>query len=154
MIEIKSARIRVVAVGNPLRGDDGVGPAVLERLRENPISGVDLIDIGSDPLDVVETLLDADKVIVIDAARLDREAGHFEIFRAEDLIEMPGGNPFSTHEYGLAEGLNLARALGCLPDVRIIGIQPQQIELGAGLSSAVAARIPDIVKLVLKEVSS
>ena len=149
-------RIKIVAVGNTLRGDDGVGPAVIERLRFMGLpENIALVDVGADPLDITEHLVDVDKVIVIDAARMGAAPGELAIFHPEDISEHPGGNPFSTHAYGLAEGFELARALGCLPeDVHIIGVQPEQYGMAAGLSSAVAARIPEIIKIVMEEVLS
>ncbi len=150
-----AGKIKIIAVGNPLRGDDGVGPAVLEQLREAQLpENVDLIDSGSDPLDVVRHIMDAERAIVIDAAGMNREPGHIELLRPEDLRIAVNGGLCSTHGYGLAEGLELARAVGFRTDVLIIGIQPENVSPRDGLSPSVASRIPDVINLVLEEVAS
>ncbi len=150
-----AGRIKIIAVGNPLRGDDGVGPAVLERLRETRLpENVELIDSGSDPLDVVRHIMDAERAIVIDAAGMNREPGHIELLKPEDLRLAVNGGLCSTHGYGLAEGLELARAVGFRTDVLIIGIQPENVSPRDGLSTSVASRIPDVINLVLEEVAS
>ncbi len=150
-----AGRIKIIAVGNPLRGDDGVGPAVLERLRETRLpENVELIDSGSDPLDVVRHIMDAERAIVIDAAGMNREPGHIELLKPEDLRLVVNGGLCSTHGYGLAEGLELARAVGFRTDVLIIGIQPENVSPRDGLSASVASRIPDVINLVLEEVAS
>ena len=147
--------VQVVAVGNPLRGDDGVGQAVLERLRDAGLpDNVGLVDAGADPLDVVEHVMEADKVIIIDAAGMGRAPGHVALLRPENLRESVTGAPYSTHGYGLAEGLELARACGFSADVLIIGIQPESVGPATGLSPAVASSIPEVVNLVLQEVAS
>lgn len=147
--------IRIVAVGNTLRGDDGVGPAVLERLRRMNLPGnVGLVDSGADPLDVTTHLMDADKVIIIDAANMNMAPGTVELLLPEQLKRMQIAKPFSTHAYGVAEGVELARAAGFNPIISIIGVQPASVEENAGLSPEVAACIPEVLKIVLEEVAS
>ena len=148
-------RIKIIAIGNPLRGDDGVGPAVLDRLRAVELpDNVTLIDSGSDPMDAVPHLFDTDKVVIIDAASMNRAPGHIELLCPDNLRETSDHAPCSTHVYGLAEGLALARAVGFKPEIRIIGIQPQNTDAAEGLSPEVASRIPDIINLVLEEAAS
>ena len=147
--------IKIIAVGNRLRGDDGVGPAVLERLRGMELpENVVLVDAGADPLDAVGHIMDAEKVVIIDAAGMNRAPGHVALLRPDNLRAVANGTPISTHMYGLAEGIELARAAGFKPDIRIIGIQPENTGVAECLSPAVASRIPDVINLVLEEAAS
>ena len=147
--------VKIIAGGNMLRGDDGVGPVVLERLRGMQMpENVTLINAGSDPLDAIAHILDSDKAVIIDAAGMNREPGCIELLRPENLRMAVNSAPVSTHMYGLAEGIELARAVGFKTDIRIIGIQPENTGASESLSPAVAARIPDVIKLVLEEVAS
>jgi hydrogenase maturation protease len=64
----------LVGLGNPLNGDDGFGPLVLERLRAagTIIEGVTLVDAGTDLLNQIESFAGYDRVVLIDAV-LDPE---------------------------------------------------------------------------------
>jgi hydrogenase maturation protease len=65
----------LVAVGNPLSGDDGFGPLVLEQLQAgadlNP--AVTLVDAGTDLLNHIESFAGYARVVLVDAI-LDPEA--------------------------------------------------------------------------------
>ncbi|MFA6449879.1 MAG: hydrogenase maturation protease [bacterium] len=147
--------IKIIAVGNPLRGDDGVGPAVLEMLRGMELpDNVGLVNAGCDPLDAIGHIMDADKAVIIDAAGMNRAPGFIALLRPENLRAVSNSTPCSTHIYGLAEGIELALAVGFKPEIRIIGIQPENTGAAEGLSAAVASSIPDVIKLVMEEVAS
>lgn len=58
----------LAGLGNPLSGDDGFGPRVIERLRECGLpSGVMLLDAGTDLLNHVESFAEYERVVLIDA---------------------------------------------------------------------------------------
>jgi hydrogenase maturation protease len=134
--------ITVIGIGNPYRGDDGVGPAVLAGLRErfgnNP--RICLVELDGEPMRLLDTWADSDVVIVVDAVRSSRPAGTIHTFAAGDLDDLAvdsvafGGG----HLLGLLEAVHLARALNRLPPtLEIIGIEGAQFALGEGLSGAV-----------------
>ena len=59
---------------------------------------------------------------------------------------------FSTHAFGLAEAVELARALGRLPPRLIVyGVEGTTFEAGIGLSPEVAAAVQEVVERVLGE---
>jgi hydrogenase maturation protease len=56
----------------------------------------------------------------------------------------------SSHGIGVAEAVELARALGRLPRrLTLIGVEAAGFEVGASLSSAVADRLDDAVRAVV-----
>jgi hydrogenase maturation protease len=58
----------------------------------------------------------------------------------------------STHAFGVAEAIELARALGQLPPALVVyGVEGATFEAGAGLSAAVAAAVPQVVAQVRQE---
>ena len=68
-------RTLLVALGNPLSGDDGFGARVMERLRsaaEGFPTGVSLVDAGTDLLNHIESFAEYDRVVLMDAV-LDPE---------------------------------------------------------------------------------
>jgi len=63
--------IKVIAVGNDLYGDDGVGNAVLDVLEKmSEMKEVELIDGATDALGLIDYFSDTDHVIIVDAAQM------------------------------------------------------------------------------------
>ncbi len=146
----------ILGLGNSLRGDDGVGPAVIEKLRNHPDlpPNVDLVDGGTAGLETAVYLQNRQKVIIIDAADVGCPPGTWRRFTlAEAQLLMGAAQMRGTlHTVGLAEALALAEALDIMPETLIIfGVQPEHVDWELGLSTAVASCIPDLCSQVLKE---
>ena len=141
--------VLVAGVGNVLRGDDGVGVAVVEQLeREGVPEGVRLFDVGIGGIHLVQELQDlVDALIVVDAVDTQRPPGTVVTLRPrvrtpsgpDDLADMHYADP--------DRALMLAGALNRLPDVLwVVGVQPEDADrLGEGLSQPVAAAVPAAV---------
>jgi hydrogenase maturation protease len=134
--------ITVIGIGNPYRGDDGVGPAVLAGLRErfggNP--RVRLVELDGEPARLVEAWAGSDVVVVVDAVRSSRPAGAIHRLDAADLDGVVAGEVAfgGGHLLGLSEAIDLARTLDRLPPtLEIIGIEGARFALGERLSAAV-----------------
>lgn len=146
-------RTLVLALGNPLRGDDGIGAAVLAALAEKPLpEQVTLLDGGTPGLETALLLQGYARAIILDAAAMDRAPGDWQRF-APQAAQLQGADLRGTlHSAGLAEALILGEALGILPpDIIIYGVQPTSIGWEAGLSAPVAAAIPAVCASVLAE---
>lgn len=143
----------VLAVGNPIMGDDGLGLAVLARLREDPRvpNGVRLVDGGTWGMNLMPEVESAARLILVDAINLGAPPG--------TLIRLEGkalpryfALKLSPHQVDLKEILALAELRGTLPVTTVaIGVQPGSVDLRHGLSPAVEARVADAVQLVLEE---
>lgn len=145
-------RTLVMGIGNILRGDDGIGIAVVDALKTQTLpEHVTVLDAGTPGFELVLLMQDYDHVIVIDAADMDARAGTWRVF-APDEVKLRAGDLYlrgTLHYAGLAEALNLGTALGILPPkITIIGIQPQVIDWQQGLSACVADVIPTICAVV------
>jgi hydrogenase maturation protease len=109
----------VIGLGNALRGDDGIGPAVIEALRpEN--EGLTLIESSGD--DLLEWLTsDAfDRAIVVDAADLGQAPGCWARLTPAHLSA--DSTQGLTHGMGLAQSLEMAAALGAAPPISIYAV--------------------------------
>lgn len=144
----------VIGLGNPDRGDDGVGALVVETLRGRLPDGVEAMIRTGDMLALVDDWAGADAVICIDAAaplgapgRIHRIDGH-----AGALLPEPG--LASSHAFGLAEAIALASVLGSAPASLIVyAVEGTNFDGGAPLSAAVAGVVEDVAERVLAEVT-
>jgi hydrogenase maturation protease len=142
----------VIAVGNPLRRDDGAGAAVLECLRARVPTGVELVGAGGEPSELMDAWDGAAQAVVVDAVRTGAEPGSLHRFDASAQPLPARTGSASTHGLGLAEALELGRALGRLPQrVVVVGIEAGDEGQGAGLSEPVAAAVEGAAALVLEE---
>ena len=147
-------RLLVAAIGNPDRGDDGVGPAVARVLKRHMPAGVRILECGGDVLELVDTWAGSAAAILIDASD---PAGNPGRIRRLDLVTSVLPADFaqnSTHAFGLAETIELARALGQLPSHLVVYlIEGERFDTGAPLSPPVAAAVGKVVKAILAELS-
>jgi hydrogenase maturation protease len=145
----------VVGIGNPSRGDDGVGIAVARRLRDRDLPCVRVIESNGDVGTVMQAFADFAQVILVDASHGGARPGAVRRFdaRVEKLPLSLGGS--STHGLGLAEAIELARALGALPpSVAVYAIEGRAFERGGPLSRAVAAAALDVEQRIASEVGA
>ena len=129
----------VIGIGNEFRRDDGVGPAVLARLRGQHLPGVRLADCDGETGRLLELWRDADLAIVVDAVRVQHpEPGR--IHRRSLRHPAMAGRPASSHGSDLGAAVELARALGRLPRLLLLyAVEVADTSFGVGLSPAVAA---------------
>jgi len=146
----------IIALGNPLRGDDGIGQAVLAALKNcaDLPEHVSCIDGGTAGLETILLWNDFPHAILIDAAEMGRKPGEWVRFVPAEVTL--GGVDFhsigAVHSAGLAHALELSDALGQTPaEVVIFGIQPGEIGWEPGLTSAVTDVIPAICNEIIRE---
>lgn len=93
----------------------------------------------------------ADVAIVVDSvARTIAHPGRIQRVDAEMLEGVVSAT--SSHAFGVAEAVRLGRALGALPDALVVfGVDADRLDLGIGLSGAVATAVPRAVAAVVEE---
>jgi hydrogenase maturation protease len=145
-------RIVVIGVGNLLLKDEGIGIHAVRALQEIDLPpDIKLIDGGTSP-DLIAYTRAGDKMIIIDAAKAGGEPGSIYRFKPEDLAAGKG-TLTSAHEMGVVENLKLMTLTDNEPrEIVIIGIEPKDIEWGTELSPELQEKMPEIVKVVLKEI--
>jgi hydrogenase maturation protease len=151
---LSERKVNIVGVGNTLMGDDGVGPAAIERLRNRDLGeGVVLWDAGLAVSDVLGLMDPADPLIVVDAVRAGGEPG--TLYEAEIDVtaedEAAAGAMFSLHEVSAMPALQLEAVTGrVFEDVTVIGVEPAVVQWGDGLSPTVAEALEKLVDAVLR----
>jgi hydrogenase maturation protease len=148
------ATLKVVCVGNRWRGDDAVGLEVARRLKGALPAGVELSEREGEPTALIDAWDGADALWLVDAVSSGAEAGTIHRLDASEL-ELPAELfRASTHHVGLAEAVELARALGRLPPKTVVyGIEGGDFEVGDELTPAVAAAVERVAEAVREEVA-
>ena len=128
----------VIGVGNPDRGDDAAGPAVIEALRGLELDDLSLVAWTGD----LAALLDLDGwaggcVLVVDCTATGSAPGTVRRWDAtvHDLRGLQ--HPAGTHDLSLADVIALGRRLGRFPARLIVfGIEGERYDAGAPMSAA------------------
>ncbi len=148
-------RLLVIGVGNAERGDDGAGMAVVEALQRMLPSGVEVRAMGGNGTRLMEAWAEAKALWVVDAVRAGGAPG--TIYRYEAHTEPLPVRAFatSTHTFGLAEAVEVARALGRLPKRLVVyGIEAATFELGTSVSAAVQQAATEVAQRIQTEVEA
>jgi len=143
----------VIGLGNTYAHDDGVGPAVAAALGADAPEGIRVIELDGEPARVIEAWAGTPLTIVIDASRSGTEPGTVRRLEGADLAEggvlAAAGRRSSSHALGVAEALELGRALGRLPARLVVfAVEGHDASPGPGLSASVAAAVPELVVAV------
>jgi hydrogenase maturation protease len=136
-------RTLIAGFGNVLRGDDGFGVAVVERLRaEHPADpDVEVIEIGTAGIRLAQELLTpCDRLIIVDAVHRGAAPGTVHVSAIDAVEPVADVDP---HLAVPARALSLARALGAMPrEVFLVGCEPLEVdELTTELSPPVRAAV-------------
>jgi hydrogenase maturation protease len=129
----------------PYRRDDGLGPYVVERLRERGLPDVVLATSLGETTELLDLWDGADLAIVVDAVRAT--PAHPGRVHRLTVFDPPGERSRAAHGLDLAEAVELARVLGRLP-VRLVlyAVEVAVVGYGTSLSpevTAAAARVAD-----------
>jgi len=150
----RKPNILVIGIGNAYRSDDAAGLIAARRGRQQGPECGSVIEHAGEGAALMELWKDADTVIVIDAVRSGAAPGTISRFDAA-LRPLPASMfRDSTHVFGLAEAVELSRALKQLPRPLIVyGVEAQNLEAGTNLSPAIEFAIQTVVERVLQELS-
>jgi hydrogenase maturation protease len=140
--------VLILAVGNLLMGDEGVGIHLLRALEhEPPVPGARLLDGGVAGINLLEDIQRARSVIMIDATRDGRPAGTVTLLRPATVGAIPQG--LSAHDFGLKDLFAAAALLGSMPDVHLFTISVETVKpMCLELSPPVAAALPEVLHSV------
>ena len=141
MLEFLKSRLKgnvlILGVGNPLRGDDGAGPHLIEQL--NGKIDAALLDCGEVPENFLGKIVELrpDTILIIETVHLGAPPGAAAIIDADDFDRSATGLlPSGTHHASLWLSMNYLK-IECGAEVFVLGIQPQKTEFGIGISNEV-----------------
>jgi hydrogenase maturation protease len=146
----------VLGIGNLIMSDDGAGIRVIQHLADNyrfP-PDVTVFDGGTLGLDLLPQLEGIDRLLIVDAVNTGNAPGTLVRFAGEE-IPIVMETKLSPHQMGLKDLLAVAMLQGIKPpEMVLLGIQPENIELGLDLSPAVEAKFDTLIVNVLRELEN
>jgi len=145
----------VIGIGNAWRNDDGAGLAVARLLDAMLLDGVEVLEREGEPTSLIDAWEGAAAVWLVDAVSSGAQAG--SVHRHDASAEALPARLYdtSTHHFGLAEAVELARALGRLPEhVVVFGIEGASFDTGETLSPEVQAAAARVAEAIREEVAA
>jgi hydrogenase maturation protease len=135
----------LIGVGNGWRGDDGAGLALARRVRELAPPGVEVREVDGDATALMDAWSGAEHVVVVDAAQSEAAPGTVRRFDAGATALPVRALRSSTHAFGVSDAVELARALGRLPDrLEVYAIEGASFTAGERLSPAVERAVAEL----------
>ncbi len=151
-------KVLIAGVGNILRGDDGFGVRVVQRLANLPRpESVRVVEVGISGFSLVQELMDGyEACIVVDAADRGRAPGTLYLIEPDLAIpsdaqaERLHHELIDAHYADPSRALLLAAALGIKPRrTFVVGCQPAKVEeLRETLSPPVERAVPEALHMV------
>ena len=138
----------ILGCGNRQRGDDAAGILAAEHLRA---LGIPAEICSGEVSDLIEAWTGSDDVIVIDAVVSGAPSGTVHVWDWQRLpaFATSGG---STHGLGIAEAIELARALNRMPSrLLVYGIEGKNFEIGSEVSPEVERAVEEVVQRIARE---
>ena len=72
--------LKIIGLGNLLRGDDSVGPVIIQKLQKLTLSiPMELYEIGMDALAILEHLIGSEPILIIDCAKMGKKPGEIGV---------------------------------------------------------------------------
>jgi len=145
----KSSDILIIGVGNVYRSDDAIGIFIADKIRQKATDGIVVVIASGEGGELLEYFKTAPFVILIDAVQTGGPPG--EIYRFEAHNEKVPSKFFnySTHNFSVAEAVEMARALEQLPEKLVLyGIEGASFEAGQDLSP----EIEQVAKIVIEKI--
>jgi hydrogenase maturation protease len=140
--------LRIIGVGNELRGDDGVGLRVARALAALDPAGAEVLTSNGDPADLEEKWRGAERVVVIDASVGGNEGpGTVRRYPAHEGPISADLGSSSSHSFGLAQAIELSRVMGTLSrELVLITIEAADVTYGTELTPPVATAAERVVE--------
>ncbi len=147
------SRVLVACIGTDLVADDGVGPAVYERLAAGPLpAGVRIALLGVGGLSLLDALRGERILLVVDAVRFGAPPGTIHVLDWETIPGAPG-LPVTAHGIGVREAIDIGRLIGDrrVPDkVTLVGVEGRRFDgIGEPMGPEVAAAVPPAAREIV-----
>jgi len=161
----------IIALGNPILTDDGVGAKVIQELKNKReiipqinSNDIELIELYRGGLSLMEAMIGYERAVIVDAMRSENEPGTISCCNIGKSGDQTGEKPLystknliSTHDTNLSTALQMAELLNMpIPEtINIWGIEVENAEtfseeLTQSVNRAVPVLVDEIVSYLQK----
>lgn len=148
-------KVLVIGVGNEYRQDDGFGIVVARELASRSLDHVKILEQSGEGGSILAAMEGQEAVFLVDAVNSGAAPG--ELHRL-DAVAGPIPTSFfhySSHDFAVAEALEMARILGHLPAVTVVyGVEGERFDYGIGLTGPVRERVREVADLLENDITS
>ena len=140
--------VDIIGIGSPF-GNDVIGHRVVAYLQAMPDFRDDRIRVmllDRPSLSLTHHLAPEGRIVIVDAMVGGASPGAVKAF---PLDAMPTGfSPYSSHAFGVADALKLARSLGQLPEkLRLVGVEvPDAMAATDDVDPMLAQQVPEYAR--------
>ena len=137
-------KLVIMGIGNDICGDDGIGPYIVENIKHLESSNVSILNVTTAPENFTGKIrkIDPTHIIIVDAVIMNEGPGKIKIVKKEEVA----GVSISTHSMSLSYLVNYLE-LEKPYNILFIGIEPESMELGQGLSPLVKSSSDEIINI-------
>jgi hydrogenase 3 maturation protease len=142
-------KIAILGIGNEIKGDDGLGPAIAKKLSKLFTNNEDItiFDGGTVPENYTGSIRkeNPSHIILVDAVEMKEEPGHIRVVQKDEIANYN----ISTHAMPVSF---LIKYMENTIDAEIIliGIQPKQMELDQNISKEIEESIDKVVSAIFE----
>ncbi len=154
---MRKNRVLLLGIGNPLLTDDGVGIIAAREIARRKPKGVDVEEATASGIEVMEMMLDYEKVVVVDAIMWpDHEPGDVLRLEERDFSHTVHGS--SPHGVNITTAIALGRqtAPERMPkEIVFLAMQAQDVStFSEEPSPKVKRSLPSFIQAVRKELQA
>ena len=142
----------ILSVGNILELDDAVAIYATSYLQKNYLfdPAIQIIDGGVEGINLLNLFIENDSILIIDAIDIDDKAGSIYHIPSSELSGY-GINSGGAHEVGVLQCLDILELMGKpLPKSSVLGIVPQKVEVGIGLTPTLKTEFKNYIDTIIK----
>lgn len=141
-------KVVVAGIGNPIRRDDFVGVKIVQELKGKVPKKVFLIECETVPESFIENIVDfkPSHVLLVDAAILGLKSGDTRLVFPEQVTDFPA---ITTHVLPLRIFCEFITKM-TVAKIALLLIEPENTELGEGLTPSIQAAAEKITRILLK----
>jgi len=148
-------KILLLGIGNPILTDDAIGILVAREIAKLQLPGVDVQEVAASGIEVMELMLDYEKIVIVDAIMLpDKEPG--EIFRLKEEDFSHTVNGASPHGVNISTAIALGRQTTPkrMPEeIAFLAMQAEDVStFSERLTESVGRKLPELIDVVKKEI--
>jgi hydrogenase maturation protease len=144
----------LIGMGNYSMGDDGIGLRITEHISDNMLDdGFEAVEVANNGMQLLTYFDDnTEKLLIVDAVKFGGKPGEHIFFSPEDVKTQKVVGTISTHEGDILKLISMAEQLDLpMPNIRILGIEPESMTPDAVLSEPLKANFNGYIEAVIAE---